>query len=346
MSSFRSKPSITGFTLIEIMIALLIGAVLIAGVIQVFITSKQSYRMQESLSRLQESGRFALDFLDRDIRMSGYRGCASKSSVPITNRLTNANAYAFSFSNGIQGFDAGTSSWLPAHSSSTTGITSPLVGSDIMTIRRAGDDSVPIVSGGTKRTSLKISRNTMPGLQNCDVVMVSDCTTADIFQVSDWNAANKLVKYETANCTTQPAGGNSSKLDSEYINGGNLHKAITTSYYVKTNANGQEALFRIINTNISPQEEELVEGVEKMQIYYGLDTDTDHLANAYVKADAVTDWSKVVSVRISLLLKTIEDNIASKPLKYSYDGNNNIQATDHRIRRVFTTTIAIRNKLP
>lgn len=67
-----AKPQSKGFTLIEIMIAMLIGVLLIAGVLQVFITSKQSYRMQEELSRLQEGGRFALDFLDRDIRMTGF----------------------------------------------------------------------------------------------------------------------------------------------------------------------------------------------------------------------------------------------------------------------------------
>ena len=68
---FRSQK---GLTLIEIMISLLIGVFLIVGVIQLFINSKQTYRVQEALARLQESGRFALDFLDRDIRMPGFSG--------------------------------------------------------------------------------------------------------------------------------------------------------------------------------------------------------------------------------------------------------------------------------
>lgn len=65
----------TGMTLIEIMIALLIGAFLLGGVIQIFIGTKQTNRMQENLSRLQENGRFAMDFISKDIRMAGYWGC-------------------------------------------------------------------------------------------------------------------------------------------------------------------------------------------------------------------------------------------------------------------------------
>ena len=72
----------TGMTLIEIMIALLIGAFLLGGVLQIFIGSKQTYRMQEALSRLQENGRFAIDFIGQDIRMTSYWGCHSGARAP------------------------------------------------------------------------------------------------------------------------------------------------------------------------------------------------------------------------------------------------------------------------
>lgn len=78
----------SGMTLIEIMIALLISAFLIAGVIQLFLNSKQTYRMQENLSRLQENGRFAVEFIARDVRMAGYRTCLS-GTVPSAISGTN-----------------------------------------------------------------------------------------------------------------------------------------------------------------------------------------------------------------------------------------------------------------
>jgi len=74
-----------GLTLIEIMIALLIGAFLLGGVLQIFINTKQTNRMQEGLSRLQENGRFAMDFLAKDIRMAGYTECLTFTvPTPIT----------------------------------------------------------------------------------------------------------------------------------------------------------------------------------------------------------------------------------------------------------------------
>ena len=78
----QSKSSQTGFTLIELMIAMLLGAFLIGGIMQIFLGSRQTYRMQENLSRLQENGRFAMEFITRDNRMMGYQGCASRTIVP------------------------------------------------------------------------------------------------------------------------------------------------------------------------------------------------------------------------------------------------------------------------
>ena len=72
-----------GLTLIELMIAMLLGVFLIGGILQIFISTKQSYRMQENLSRLQENGRFAMDFIARDMRMTGYWGCLNPSAPDV-----------------------------------------------------------------------------------------------------------------------------------------------------------------------------------------------------------------------------------------------------------------------
>ena len=62
-----------GFSLVEVMVALVISLFLIAGVIQLFIGSKQAYRFHEALSRIQENGRFALQAMTRDILMAGFQ---------------------------------------------------------------------------------------------------------------------------------------------------------------------------------------------------------------------------------------------------------------------------------
>lgn len=62
-----------GFTLVELMVALVISLLLMAGVIQVYLSSKQSYRLQDNVARIQESGRLATEILTRYIRLAGYR---------------------------------------------------------------------------------------------------------------------------------------------------------------------------------------------------------------------------------------------------------------------------------
>lgn len=62
-----------GLTLIEIMVALVISLFLLAGLLQLFIGTRQSARIQENLSRVQENGRYAIDYLGRVIRLAGYR---------------------------------------------------------------------------------------------------------------------------------------------------------------------------------------------------------------------------------------------------------------------------------
>ena len=71
----NQRPS-KGFTLVEILVALAIGALLLSGIIQVFTSLKRTDKVAEALSRVQEAGRTALDSLTSDLRMIGYKGCA------------------------------------------------------------------------------------------------------------------------------------------------------------------------------------------------------------------------------------------------------------------------------
>jgi type IV pilus assembly protein PilW len=96
-----------GIGLVEIMVALTLGLVLMGGVLQVFISNKQTYRMQEAHARLQENGRFAMEKLSRDIREAGYWGCASRS-VSLTktlNLLGDYRDYFYDFNVAVQGFE-------------------------------------------------------------------------------------------------------------------------------------------------------------------------------------------------------------------------------------------------
>lgn len=73
-------PAQVGFSVVEIMISLVLGLLVVAGVSQIYLGSKQSYRLNEAQSRLQEDGRFALEYLARNIRVAGFK------SVPLPDQ--------------------------------------------------------------------------------------------------------------------------------------------------------------------------------------------------------------------------------------------------------------------
>ncbi len=99
--SHALTPSPRGFTLVELMVAMTIGLIILGAVGQIFATRRGTYVLQEDLARLQENGRFAMNFVTKDIRMAGYAGCVN------INQALNPDA-GFSATNNVAGTDPAT----------------------------------------------------------------------------------------------------------------------------------------------------------------------------------------------------------------------------------------------
>jgi len=74
-----------GFSLVELMVAITLGAIILAGAITLFVNNRDTYRTTNELSRLQETARYALGMLVKDIRMAGYFGCADRLDTVTPN---------------------------------------------------------------------------------------------------------------------------------------------------------------------------------------------------------------------------------------------------------------------
>ncbi len=307
-----------GFTLIEIMIALLLGIFLTSGVIQMFLGSKQSYRMQDNLSRLQENGRFAMYFIARDIRMSGYWGCVKNNDNVITNNIdttdSDYDATIHAFTNSITGTNGTVDGTNPA-----------LDASDSITIKGAFDSGVRITASSSAVSAL----STASGQSVGDIAIVSDCRAGDIFQVD--TAAN------------QAPGNTATTVSKVYGIDSRVFKLQTRTYTIQTDGTGLPGLYRQIDDG-TPQM--LIEGIENMQILYGVDVDGNKTPDYYVPASGGLDFSKVISIRISLLARTYDDNVTKQALTYTYNGGTTSAPGDRRKRQVFSSTIALRNQLP
>jgi len=316
MKQYQLKYSQQGLSLVEIMVALTISLILMAGVLQIFIGNQQSYRVQEATSRLQESGRFVGHMITKEIRMADFWGCAGNASN-LTNHLAPAVAPAVHpITPGVGGISG----------TDNTGLN----GSDTITLQGAHGGGMGVTAHSVNAASFSVS-NTDHSLDQYDVVLASDCTNADLFEVTSSSpGTNTTVVGNTGN--NNPGFSNATKPGMSYANGSAMiYETRSIIYSIKAGASGQPALFRSENgTDV-----EMVEGVENMQFLYGEDTDNDKTANRYVASStAGLVMDNVVSVRITLTLRTIEDSVAT----VTANG-------DRRIRRTYTTTVTIRNRV-
>ena len=110
MTRMRSRQTMSGLSLIELMIALTIGLIIMLGVVQVFAASRTAYQLSEGLARVQENSRFAMDSLQRELRMAGHFGCVNDQAHDPQGTLATTFAAgghpALDFARSIQGYEA------------------------------------------------------------------------------------------------------------------------------------------------------------------------------------------------------------------------------------------------
>lgn len=302
-----------GLSLIELMIAIALGIFITAGMISLFTNSSQSYRIQENASRLQENGQFAINFLTQDIRMADYWGCLTSSALITANHAAGIDATIDNYLNGA------------VTVTNNNGVNN----SDSITLVRAEPSDIYIDAlAGTKAAPLNVTDNT--GLTVNDVAFVSDCSEGEIFQITALNT-NDTVSH----------GG----LDKIYGTDAQVYRVTYSTYTIDNGRNGEPALFRSIDGGA---QQELIEGVESMELRYGVDENGDDTADYYVPVIAApATMNQVTSIRIALVLRSLENNLTTQPMPFTVFGTETTPgAGDRRIRRVFNTTIAVRNRLP
>ena len=300
-----------GLTMVELMVAITIGLILTAGIIQIFVNSKQTYRVEEALSRVQESGRLGLGFMANDIRMAGFWGC-QPTADNVRNNLNAGTGYIDFTAGAVSGTEGG--SGVP----------------DSITLRGADGSSgiTPLPNGGSGKysplPSASLAVNSPNNLNPDEILLISDCVGGDIFQITNNNPGGTgTVDHNTG--TGSP--GNASNLSKVYKGDAFLYTVREISYTIAAGADGQPALWRSVNGS----NQEIVDDVSDLQILYGEDMDNDRSVDRYVNASNVADFRNVYSVQVQLTIQTGDANTAVN--------------AGGRVSHDFSTTVAIRNKV-
>lgn len=323
-NAFRSRS--TGFSMVELMIAMTISLLLMAGVVQIFAGSKTSYIMQEGSSRLQENARFALSRLSHDISAAGYLGCLDSGNPvrPFTNDLSDQTA--------MSGYDFAT----PLFGTEGSGAN----GSDTISISRAsattGIRLTAAMDEPISDLQLDATDRAYQALEQFDILVVGDCGTASVFMITnDPTMSGGVIQHASGVPATSGPNLGQSNLNGDL---GTVYGAdrasvagayrVGTTTYMLCNSTSGTGTSLFINACGNPANE-LVEGVQDMQFDYGVDTDTVAGANEYIDAAqvaAANQWNNVVSVRMTLTFNSIQ-NIPGNPLV-----------------KPFVTTVRVRNR--
>ena len=281
-----------GVTVLELLVAVVIGAVLIFGATQVYVDSRNNYTVNESVARLQETARYAMSVLEPDIQMSNYWGLvygaegiqgqanqsAGASSLGGTTVQNCGNNYAQDLQTNIQGTNDSYSLGCQAANNN------PMPNADTITIRRttvAKSDTT-----GTPSGPLRVCSTRSAG------VLLTDSTTCSLA-------------------------------------GGEFHDVIVDAYYVDKDSDQQTGLpslrrkyLRYLGGTLDFSDAEITPGIEDMQVQYGVDTSgglgvTSGAAVQYLDAGATLNGllnnavspAQIVSVRIWLLVRAEQPEV-------------------------------------
>lgn len=325
--SFSSPRAVRGLSLIELMIAMVLGLIVVGGAIGVFASNRQAYRATESLGRIQENARVAFELMARDIREAGGNPCGK--NLPVANVINNsASNWWSNWGSGLAGFDNGAF----AESVDTTDA--------ISVLSATSGGSVGVVPSGTA-ANFKFAVDN-DDFDQFDVAMVCDNAQASLFQITDINSGTVVihnegsVKVGPGNCDKlfglplSTKCGGTAKKSAEYVYGDKMPAVVAkleaTRWFIDDNGRGGRSLYRIrMDKGVEQPREEIVEGIQDMQIQYlvagGLD---------YVDAGAVANWGQVQAVRVALDLQ----------------GNERVSTDGGELTRELAHVVTLRNRVP
>jgi type IV pilus assembly protein PilW len=358
-----------GLSIVEIMVALTLGLILTAGLVQIFSGNQRSFIVGEANMRVQETGRMTTEFLSRAIRNADYWGCIPRENV--ANKLDNTHpAYQaaedlFSFSDGFMAYQS--------DGSTTAG----LAGTDALILRGVGGAGDVAISDPMPNSSANLKVNTVQGLEKGGILLISDCIAGDIFQITGLQTgANPGINHNTGG-SVEPGNGKSRDgvdvtidnncpgsaancLSKQYDETAQIYSPYFYQFFVAADADGRRALYRQNGANPA---QEVMDGIWDIQLQVGIDSGlsngeiTNWLDISSPTALSTAAAGEVVAVRMSILARSPENRIVDAPMEVCFPGwsdcssgpnykvADEISADSKHLYRVFTTTATIRNRI-
>jgi Tfp pilus assembly protein PilW len=315
-----------GLSLVELLVSIVLGLLLTTGIVTVYLESKSNYIVEEEMARLQENGRFALNYLKRELTLAGfYAGNLEAEDLPAV---------------AIGGTDCAASNWALDAS-----------------------EAVDLISDFASAPLLTTNAKTWTCLVDSDIQLDTDILSV---KRSAGEATLKDGVFRTGVTAAQDAQwylrleNYGDIMGWVYVNPGeNFPSGMTAGsqvdywemyasifYIQKFSASGDTVPTLCMErlSGDSMASECLVEGVEDMQVEFGIDTDGDGVADRYEDAPSAAQLRTAVVARVYLLLRSLGEVVGYTNSKTYQLGQKAIASkNDGFLRRVFSTTVQMRN---
>lgn len=367
-----------GFSLVELMVAIAIGLVILAGVITVFVAQRQVYGTATAQASIQNAENAIAAMVAPAVRGAGFAGCGAFST---TGSIIDSGSLAYNFSAPLFGYGANTpmtalnaanvsntGDWTPALDSSLAGLSE--AGSDMIVVGGELPGTIPVpvtnIVGNSGQLSILSQPFPPPSTATVQPGMigaVSDCSKSIAFTIYSQaaNSTNIIIHHDQG---TGTGSNKQANFAPNFPLGSQFVLLQQEAFYVGQGPGGQSALYgaammcgqwqslSVLTTGCSkgngpnnggtpPQP--LVPGVDNMQILYGIGP--GGVTQQWVPASLVSNWAQVNAVRMGFLIEG--------PLGSATPGANPTQWTvlntkvtvppDTRLRHVYVMTLSIRN---
>ena len=355
----RPRRHAAGFSLVEIMVAILVSLFLLAGVLQLYLGNQQTSRLGTGIGEVQQAGQFALDEITGNLRMAGFQGCADSRRIagnviarnaPTTTLATSAVVGFAVASNGNW-----TGSRIPLNWSGSV----PQPSLDVVQAQGGSRTVVDLASPmGSASANIALTANP-DNLVAGEMAIIADCAAADLFRITSVTGGNTLT-YSSAT-DNSPVQMTKPYTNTAGQNAAQVMRFNSWVYFVRDTgrdaADGSAifALYRLDTSRQNQTAQELVEGIERLRVLYGERGGTGANTMRYRSAENVADWSQVAAVKVALLAASREPVLdAADPATYTLLDQTVARAgtagatitypDDRRLRRVFTATVNVRNR--
>lgn len=338
MSPIKQK----GLSLVEIMVAIALASVIIAGIIQVFQSNRQSYNLTEGLVRVQENGRFAINYMNRVLRGVSNYGCIPSPDGAVNNVQIHLANTRLTEMTAIQNNAPGTGAQQMRSTADGAAVAGTFDLPDTLTLL-VGDGRearVESLVAGSSPAQLNITADA--AFAAGDYVLVSSCQVGDFIRLGA-NTAGTVIEDGTNSLRTDFLTRGDTEITVEGV------QAIT--FFVQDDSLRIETLNT--NTGNRTAAQELLSGIENMQIRYGVDRTGDEVADYFDNITAVInedDIDRVVAIEINLLAisgsaaEGASEAVTSSAQTITLGGQTATFNDVDRLRRAFQSTIALRNE--